>query len=285
MRRNRGTYLLGFSNIRSIKTLCLLFPFLVLAGCGVTKYIPENEKLYTGATLEINRDFSVKGYKELNAELEGLLKPEPNSKILGMRIGLWSHYKVQNENPGFINRFIYKKIGEEPVYFSSVEMSKTQGLILNRLDNNGFFFSEVDAEANEEDKKASVNYTVDLAKPYQLASYNYEKDSLPIDRSIKKLLSSTEIAEGDYFSLEMMKNERTRLDEGLKNEGFYNFNPDFLIFEADTNQYDDKKFDLFLRLKQNAPEKGIVPYEIKSIQVYPNYSPDDYGRNCFNNIF
>ena len=255
----------------------LLVPFLGLVGCNVTKYIPENEKLYTGATLEINRDFSVKGFKELNAELEGLLKPEPNSKILGMRIGLWSHYKVQKENPGFINRFIYKKIGEEPVYFSSVEMAKTQSLILNRLDNNGFFFSEVDAEAEEQAKKASAIYTIDLAQPYQLGTYNYERDSLPIDRSIKKLLASTEIAEGDYFSLEMMKNERTRLDEGLKNEGFYNFNPDFLIFEADTNQYDKKKFDLFLRLKQNAPEKGIVPYEIKSIQVYPNYSSDEYG--------
>ncbi|WP_339922392.1 BamA/TamA family outer membrane protein [uncultured Cyclobacterium sp.] len=277
MRKNRGTYLLGFLNIRAISALMLLVPFLGLVGCNVTKYIPENEKLYTGATLEINRDFSVKGFKELNAELEGLLKPEPNSKILGMRIGLWSHYKVQKENPGFINRFIYKKIGEEPVYFSSVEMAKTQSLILNRLDNNGFFFSEVDAEAEEQAKKASAIYTIDLAQPYQLGTYNYERDSLPIDRSIKKLLASTEIAEGDYFSLEMMKNERTRLDEGLKNEGFYNFNPDFLIFEADTNQYDKKKFDLFLRLKQNAPEKGIVPYEIKSIQVYPNYSSDEYG--------
>ena len=144
----------------------LLVPFLGLVGCNVTKYIPENEKLYTGATLEINRDFSVKGFKELNAELEGLLKPEPNSKILGMRIGLWSHYKVQKENPGFINRFIYKKIGEEPVYFSSVEMAKTQSLILNRLDNNGFFFSEVDAEAEEQAKKASAIYTIDLAQPY-----------------------------------------------------------------------------------------------------------------------
>ncbi|GEO22308.1 membrane protein [Cyclobacterium qasimii] len=253
-------------------------PFGLLVGCGVTKHIPENEKLYTGATIEINRDFSVKGFKELNAELEGLLKPEPNSKILGMRVGLWSHYKVQKENPGFINRFIYKKLGEEPVYFSSVEIAKTEGLILNRLDNNGFFFSEVNSEVQEQPKKASVNYKVDLAQPYQLGSYQYEKDSLPIDRSIRKLLEATKIAEGDYFSLEMMKNERTRLDEGLKNEGFYNFNPDFLIFEADTNQYDNKKFDLFLRLKENAPEKGIVPYEIKNIRVYPNYSSDEYGQ-------
>jgi outer membrane protein assembly factor BamA len=260
------------------KTLVFLVPVWILVGCSVSKFIPEDEKLYTGANLEINRDFSVKGFKEVNTELEGLLKPEPNSKILGMRIGLWSYYKVQKENPGFINRFIYKKIGEEPVYLSSVELEKTQQLILNRLDNGGFFFSEVSAQVEQKPKKAAINYSVDLAQPYQLATYTYDKDSLPIDRSIRKLLASTEIAEGDYFSLEMMKKERIRLDESLKNEGYYNFNPDFLIFEADTNQYDNKKYDLFLRLKQNAPEKGIVPYQVKNIRVYPNYSSDKYGE-------
>ena len=150
------------------KTLVFLVPVWILVGCSVSKFIPEDEKLYTGANLEINRDFSVKGFKEVNTELEGLLKPEPNSKILGMRIGLWSYYKVQKENPGFINLFIYKKIGEEPVYLSSVELEKTQQLILNRLDNGGFFFSEVSAQVEQKPKKAAINYSVDLAQPYQL---------------------------------------------------------------------------------------------------------------------
>lgn len=140
MRNNKCYCLPQLPNIKSLKTMALLIPVWFLAGCGVSKFIPEDEKLYTGATLEINRDFSVKGFKAVNAELEGLLEPEPNSKILGMRIGLWSHYKMQQENPGFINRFIYKKLGEEPVYLSDAEAEKTQNLILNRLDNNGFFF-------------------------------------------------------------------------------------------------------------------------------------------------
>lgn len=278
MRSNKAISFFQLPNIKSLITVALLTPLWLLTGCGISKYIPEDEKLYTGASLEINRDFSVKGFKAVNAELEGLLEPEPNSKILGMRIGLWSHYKMQQEHPGFINRFIYKKLGEEPVYLSDVDAEKTQNLIVNRLDNNGFFFSKVSADVEAGPRKASLNYSVDLAQPYELASYQYEKDSSSIDRSIRELLHKTEIAEGDYFSLEMMKDERVRLNDALKNMGFYNFNPDFLIFEADTNQYDDKRFDLFLRLKQNAPEKGIVPYEIQNIRVYPNYSSDKYGE-------
>ena len=49
------------------------------------------------------------------------------------------------------------------------------------------------------------------------------------------------------FNLDAMKAERTRIDNFLKERGYYNFNGDFLIFEADTNAYDDKRFDLYLK--------------------------------------
>ncbi|MDO1498982.1 hypothetical protein Q2T40_01055 [Winogradskyella maritima] len=69
-----------------------------------------------------------------------------------------------------------------------------------------------------------------------------------------------------------MKFERERIDNDLKTKGYYNFNPDFLIFEADTNRYNNRKFDLFLRLKSQVPERSVIPYQIDSITVYPNYT-------------
>src|SRR5690606_25329706 len=42
-----------------------------------------------------------------------------------------------------------------------------------------------------------------------------------------------------------------------------------------TNQYDKKKFDLFLRLKNEVPKKSIVPYKISKINVYANYDVQD----------
>lgn len=64
--------------------------------------------------------------------------------------------------------------------------------------------------------------------------------------------------------------ERNRLDLALKKAGYYNFNSGFLIFQADTNQYDNKKFDLYLKLKNNVPEKSKIPYRISRINIYPN---------------
>ncbi len=69
--------------------------------------------------------------------------------------------------------------------------------------------------------------------------------------------------------------ERERIDGDLKSEGYYNFNPEFLIFEADTNQFRNKRFDLFLRLKKDVPDRSIVPYRISRINVYANYDVQD----------
>jgi len=243
-----------------------------IQSCSVKKFIPEGEQLYTGGEVDMEADFRIPDKKDIESELNALLKPEPNSRILGMRIGLWAHYKGSRENPGFINRFLKNKLGEEPVYFSSVDPEKTEGLIFNRLENRGFFYSTVESEVDRKKKFASVRYSAALTEPYVLEKYEVDRDSLPIEKKIAELLEETELKPGMRFDLNLLKEERVRLDEALKLEGYYNITPDFLIFEADTNNYEDKKFDLFVRVKLNAPEKSLIPYVIKDINVYPNFS-------------
>ena len=110
-----------------------------LCACSINKYIPENENLYTGASLNISSDSIIKNESALKDELEAVIIPEPNKSFLGMRPGLFFYYKNQKENPGFINRWLYKKLGEKPVYQSDVETYEVEKLLLNRLENRGFF--------------------------------------------------------------------------------------------------------------------------------------------------
>ena len=259
------------------KNLLAAFSLLIFSTCSVKKYIPEDELLYTGAELEINVPDSlkdkIKDLSNLRSELEEVLRPEPNSKFLGVYWGLRAHYKAQKEKPGFINRFLNKKIGEEPVYTSKVDISRTEDIIRNRLENRGFFYSDVDSRLEEHDKKkkAEAFYTVNIPQPYTMERYVVDDDSVPVIDEIKKNIRKWIIKPGMRFDLDAMKAERERLDRVVKNKGYYNFSPDFLIFEADTNQYDNKKFDLFLRLKKDVPEKSTVPYQIREVTVYPNY--------------
>lgn len=257
----------------------LLVLLLVLAtgSCSVEKFIPDGETLYTGAELEtkVDTDAEIKDLGKVKNELNNLLRPDPNSSFLGMRPGLYYHYKTQKEKPGFLFKWLNKKFGEEPVYLSEVNIQRIEELMLNRLDNNGFFYSEVGSAVDSTKNFASVKYTANLSKPYELETYQLEKDSLPIYGAIEETLAETEIQSGDRFDLTLLKFERERIDNELKQKGYYNFNPDFLVFEADTNRYDNRKFDLFLRLKKQTPPKSKIPYTIDSITVYPNYSIGD----------
>lgn len=112
--------------IKGFISAIYIFLLATVIGCSVKKYIPEDEFLYTGADLKLQTEIEdIRGLDDIEEELTGLLRPEPNSKILGMYIGLWAYYKGTQEKPGFINRFLNKKIGQEPVYFSQVVPSRT----------------------------------------------------------------------------------------------------------------------------------------------------------------
>lgn len=250
-----------------------------MQSCAIKKYIPEDERLYTGAEVEIKSDSVINNEAQLKSVLEEALRPKPNTKFLGLRPGLHYYYKMQQEHPGFINKFLYKKIGEAPVYQSDVNPYEVEEILVNRMENRGFFYSETISEFEEKEKEASVKYTVSALAPYTIASYQLDSLPQPAYSAIKKSVADTKLSEGMRFDLSNMKMERERIDSDLKIEGYYNFNPGFLIFEADTNQYDKKRFDLFLRLKKEVPQKSIVPYKISKINIYPNYDVKDSTSN------
>ncbi|GLB49256.1 membrane protein [Neptunitalea sp. Y10] len=265
----------------------------LLNSCAVDKYIPEEKQLYTGAEVTIKKDSisdKIEDIESIKQELITVLKPEPNSTILGLRPGLHYYYVAQKEKPGFINRFLNKKIGKEPVYTSDVDLSITEDLIINRLENRGFFHSQVISDLIVDDtiKRSHATYTVKLDKPYIVETYQIDPDSFPVYNAIKSTMERSFIKKGDRFDLDRFKAERERINFELKRKGYYNFNPDFLIFESDTNQYKNKRFDLYLGFKENVPAKAKTPYKIRNITVYPNYSLTDnekaYDTVTINNI-
>ena len=246
---------------------------LLMQSCSVEKFIPEDERLYTGAEIEIKEDTTIKNEDALKAVLEEALRPKPNKKFLGMYTGLYYHYKAKREKPGFINKFLNKKIGEEPVYQSNVDSYQVEQILKNRLENRGFFYANATSNfiESETKKRASAIYTVTVPSPYTMASYQLDTIPQPIKGEISQSVATTKLDTGMRFDLSNLKMERERIDSDLKGEGYYNFNPSFLLFEADTNQYNDKRFDLFLKLKKDVPTKSIVPYKISKINIYSNY--------------
>lgn len=248
---------------------------LVLQACNVKKHIPEGKRLYTGGEVELESKNDLEHQKQLQEVLEEVLQPEPNKKILGMRLGLYYYYKMQEENPGFLTKFFFRKMGESPVYQSDVEAFEVQELLLNRLENRGFFYGAVNATFEEKEKTASIKYKVNISSPYKMNHYRLDSMPEPAYSEIKKSFEKTYFKKDMRFDLSYMKMERERIDRDLKEAGYYNFNGEFLEFEADTNQGKNKEFELYLKLKESVPNKSLVPYKIAKINVYANYDSED----------
>ena len=258
------------------RSLVAMLFVMVLYGCSVERFIPEDEYLYTKETVNISPDTILENLEAIRTDLKAALRPEPINSFLGGYPGLYYHYKAQREKPGFINKFLNNKFGKEPVYASDIETYEMEQILLNRLENKGYFYSIVSSEIvrDTSDKTAEAIYSLRLAKPYRLQTYQLDTDTLPVYSKIKTSMNETLLKSGMNFDLSAMKSERNRIDSYLKEEGYYNFNSGFLIFETDTNQYRNKRFDLYLRLKKDVPQKAVVPYKLSKINIYPNNRVD-----------
>src|SRR6056297_1742639 len=114
--------------------LILTTVLLLLQGCGVQRFVPEGELLYGGSEIQLTKNDSIEQTKKIKNELQGLLQPTPNTKLLGIKLPLYFHYKAQQENRGFLMKWLGKKFGEEPVYFSNVNTTRMEDLMRNRLE-------------------------------------------------------------------------------------------------------------------------------------------------------
>lgn len=253
----------------------LLLLLLTLQACSVKKYIPEGEFLYKGGSVEIESKTEIENEKQLQEVLEGVLEPMPNKKVFGMYLGLYYHYLMQKENPGSLTKFFYRKIGENPVYKSDVQEQEVRDLLMNRLENRGFFYSSITSEFEEKNEMASVKYHLKITEPYRLEKYELDSMPEPAYSQIKKSYSNSYFEKNMRLDLAQMKMERQRIDKDMKDAGYYNFNAEFLKFEIDTNPHKKKRFDLFLGLKENVPKKSLVPYKINKINIYAKYDTQD----------
>ena len=176
-----------------LKIFFIFTILLLMYSCGIKRFIPENETLYTGATFKMTSEEKIKEIKSVEEELQAVLSPQPNDS----KLGLLARYKVEQGKPGFLYRFIDKKIGQAPVYQSSVDVSKTENLILNRLENLGFFYSTVSSEIKKGTKKSEVVYTVKLKEPFKMETFQLDSDTVAIYKEIEKTLNESVLKKGE----------------------------------------------------------------------------------------
>ena len=147
-------------------------------------------------------DSVIKNKNLLKDELETVLRPKPNSKFLGIYPGLYFYYKNQKENEVLLING-YTNVLARASY--DVQPYQVEELLINRLENRGFFYSKASSKFTKKNKKASIDYSVKIPKPYTMASYNLDTLPEPIHNAIKESLATTKFKKGMRFDLSNMR--------------------------------------------------------------------------------
>lgn len=252
--------------------------------CSNTKYLKEGEMLYTGAEVKIENDsLSKKSKKALKSELEDNLTPKPNSSFLGLRPKLFFYNiaKEPKKEKGF-NYWLKYKIGEKPVLLSDVDREFNKDIIVNYSENKGYFNAKATYDTVSKNKKAQVIYTLRPGNQYLINKVKFQNDSIPVTEEIVKVSDKTLLKEGNPFDLGVIKSERERIDNQLKQKGFYYFHPDNLIIQADSTVTKNHKVELNVKLKENTPDLAKQQFTIDKVIVFPNYNIRDVKDGKYN---
>jgi hypothetical protein len=255
--------------------LCLTLAW-VLPGCSSTKTVPDGDALFAGYDVRVNDEKdSSNRRKDLQTELSATVRPKPNASILGMRPKLWIYNAFYTERDKGIKNWIQNKLGEPPVLLSEVDTSSINEVMHARLHNRGYFYNEVQSDTTIKKKMATIKWTATVHEPYRIRKVEYTpSDSLAVNKLIRSTQAESLLKSGEPYDLEKMIAERARIDQVLKNRGFFYFAPTMLIFSADTT-VGNRQVDVLLRLKSDAPAHALRPYRIDNIFINSNYTLND----------
>lgn len=265
-----------------MRRLYIFFILILLCvGCSVDKYIPTGEFLLNKNIYVVEQDALTENeYKVVSSALSSAsdyAQQLPNSRILGVRLGMRIYCLSNPDKDNWLNNTIRKQ-GAAPVIFdrSSVYATAQQLKLLSEI--KGCFNTTVSYQTDTiKDNKVNVVYRIFATPRYMIDSLSLDVDNENVRQLVEQNAKRTLIKKGDYYDQNIFSAERDRVISLLQNSGYYNVTKDIISFVLDTNQT-DYTMDVIMRITNpkvyNADDKVVEEplqkYYFDNIYIYPD---------------
>lgn len=260
-----------------MKLIFLILISVTLFSCSNLKYLGENEALYTGSEVKVEEADKRKEKKQIKEELEALIRPLPNSKILGLRVKLYAWNIAGEPKKEKSPAAMLKRWGEEPVLMSDFSLEHNINVLRSHLENTGYFRADIEGDTSIKNKKGKAEFIAEPGPVYTIREVNFPKSEHELHKAIDSTTTSRRnkrwislLKPGDPFNLDIIKDERDRIDAMLKQRGFYFFHPDNLIILTDST-VGENQVDLFVNTKSDMHPDSRRKFYINDIFIYTNF--------------
>ena len=257
---------------------------IIISACNAVKLVPENKLLLT------KNKISVDGEAEKSDEISSLLYQQPNTRLLGIPIGLHiynlakpkhdSVYKaellanqkklkrqirllslkqVQRKGHSFLYSGIHnflKKTGEAPVILDNSRNIKSTLRLKSHYFNKGYFDAKASFTIDTlNGKKAEVNYVVNKGKLSYIDSLSTTILSEDVDSLYQAHKDVSLLKLGAPFKSENFDLERDRLTSLFRNNGVFFIQQSDINYTIDTVDTNHKT-NVELVIKEEALREG-----------------------------
>ena len=234
-----------------------------LSGCAIRKYVPEGQTILTSNKV-VNDSTH---YDISTSDISGYIVQKPNRNIFGWLPRVWIYYKTINKTDKKFYRWVNKNLGVEPVYYNRASTNDSRRLIESYLGNTGYFKSKVVATKNDKNKRTEVVYTIIPAQPYIINEIDKNISDSAIYKKISEIDDDLLVREGDNFNVFTMDQERDMIMSHLRDNGYFFFTKDKILYEVDTNLR-QHKVNVTLRIDDQKHDK----YVINKVFIYPDHN-------------
>ena len=227
----------------SYKYIHAAFLMLMLTGCSVTKFIPQDKYLLNKVKLK-SEDKSI----DLSM-YEPYVKQKGNTKwFSSLRIPLATYSLAGKDSTKWINKTL-KNIGEKPVILDSIQTSETCSDLRKAMQNAGYLDADVTTEIKiSGKKKIELTYILHPGDTYYINKLSYDIQDDSIAQKLNSIYpENARLKPGMRFDVNKLDNERKHITTALTNNGYYHFHKDYISFTADST-CGNKRVDLTLHI-------------------------------------
>ncbi len=248
---------------------------VAVAACSTTSALPDGEKLFIGLKPTQYTNYEKNDhFMQTKEEMDVVLATKPNGSLFGsssirspLPIGLWIWNAFSRDSTGF-SRWMVKAFGKQPVLMSKVNPQLHALVGENTLKKRGYFDGKVDFEIIDQKhpKKQKVAYSVDLGHLWTLDSISYHNFPASTDSLMEANMDETYLHRGDPFDVAALENERQRIAQLFRDNGYYFYEKNYSSFLADTLA-NRGKVRLQLHVANNLDKRALRQWKIGKVDI------------------
>lgn len=256
----------------SLIGICLLGTMLLLSACSVTRFVPEDKYL-------LKKEPSVEGNKALsNSEVYSAINTHENRRMLmGPKTFLYLYNLGKNieADNSLLKKLLLKResikyyyypliiktlvedVGEAPVLIDLAKIKKDSINLQNLYFAHGYFHPKISYKIDTIDnfftfQKAKIKFKVEERTAYKIGDWRAEIADSAVKHIFNSYAKSSKLIVGENYNHAKMDEERNRIAELMRNNGYFKFSPNYINYSIDTSKNQKPDF-----IKENPNEKFL----------------------------